>query len=80
MSVIWGILLQKSFGGDERNFLELLMCIAHSDVRDHIVSLKNDHGPSYRRYSASQPESRPEINICEIFDVVRFSTFATIWG
>jgi putative component of toxin-antitoxin plasmid stabilization module len=75
---LWQILLQKSFWGDERNFLELLMRIAHSDVRDHIVSLKNDHGPSYRRYSAAQPESRLKINICEIFDVVRFSTFATL--
>ena len=45
-SVHPSIVLQKSFGGDERNFLELLMRFVHGDVRDHIVSLKNDHGPS----------------------------------
>jgi hypothetical protein len=26
------------------------MCFASGDVRDHIVSHKNDHGPSYLRY------------------------------
>jgi hypothetical protein len=38
-------------------FLELLMRPAPRDVRDHIVSQKNDHGPSYWRYgiSAIQP-------------------------
>ena len=39
------ILLQKSFWGDERNFLEPLMRFARGDVRDHIVSSKIDHGP-----------------------------------
>ena len=33
---IWQILLQKSFWGDERKFLEPLMRFAHGDVRDHI--------------------------------------------
>ena len=80
MSAIGGILLQKSFGGDERNFLELLMHFVRSDVRDYIASQKNDHGPSYQRYRASQRQGRPKINICEIFSVVRFSTFATVSG
>jgi hypothetical protein len=40
------ILLQKSFRGGERKFLEPLMRIARSDARDHIVSSKIDHGPS----------------------------------
>ena len=45
----WGvrfasILLQKSFWGDERKFLEPLMRFTRSDVRDHIVSSKIDHG------------------------------------
>ena len=74
----WHIPLQKSFRGDERNFLELLMRFVHSDVRDHIVSLKNDHGTSYRRYRASQPQSRPKNQHLRDFDVVRFSTFATL--
>ena len=39
------ILLQKSFWGDERKFLEPLMRFTHGDVRDHIVSSKIDHGP-----------------------------------
>src|SRR6266446_9231444 len=33
----WQILLQKSFCGGERKFLELLMRFARGDVRDHIV-------------------------------------------
>jgi hypothetical protein len=47
------------------------------DVRGLIVSYKNDHGPSRRRYRALQRERRL-ICFCEIFGVVRFSTFATI--
>ena len=44
MSVLRGIVLQKSFWGDERNFLELLMRFTSGDVRDHIVSSKIDQG------------------------------------
>jgi len=50
----WQILLQKSFWGDERNFLGLLMRFACGDVRVLIVPYKNDHGPSHRRYRALQ--------------------------
>jgi hypothetical protein len=39
------ILLQKSFWGGERKFLEPLMRFARADVRDHIVSSEIDHGP-----------------------------------
>jgi hypothetical protein len=39
------ILLQKSFRGGERKFLEPLMHFTRGDVRDHIVSSKIDHGP-----------------------------------
>jgi hypothetical protein len=48
------ILLQKSFWGDERNFLGPLMRFVCGDVRDLIVSYKNDHGRSYQRYRALQ--------------------------
>jgi hypothetical protein len=72
------ILLQKSFEGDERNFPGPLMRFARRDVRDHIASQKNDHGASYPRYRALQRWSRPNINVCEISGVVRFSTFATL--
>ena len=48
------IVLQKSFLGDERNFLGPLMRFVCGDVRDLIVSHKNDHGPSHRRYRALQ--------------------------
>jgi hypothetical protein len=41
----WRILLQKSFRGGERKFLEPLMRLARGDVRDHIASSKIDHGP-----------------------------------
>src|SRR5271167_4194641 len=42
------ILLQKSFWGVERKFLEPLMRFTRGDVRDHIASSKIDHGPSWR--------------------------------
>jgi len=44
------MLSKKAFEGNKRNFLELLMRFVRSDVRDHIASQKNDHGPSYRHY------------------------------
>jgi hypothetical protein len=34
---LWQILLQKSFWGGERKFLEPLMRFTRGDVRDHIV-------------------------------------------
>jgi hypothetical protein len=40
------IVLKKSFWGDERKFLELLMRFTRGDVRDQIDSAKIDHGPS----------------------------------
>jgi len=40
------ILLQKSFWGGERKFLEPLVRFPRGDVRDHIVSSKIDHGDS----------------------------------
>jgi hypothetical protein len=54
------------------------MRFARGYMRDHIVSHKNDHGPSYRRYRALQRSRRLRINSREIFGVVRFSTFATV--
>jgi hypothetical protein len=72
------IVLKKSFWGDERKFLEPLMRFARGDVRDHIVSHKNDHGASYRRYGVLPWWSRLKINFCEIFGVVQFSTFAIL--
>jgi hypothetical protein len=41
----WQILLQKSFWGGERKFLEPLMRFTRGNVRDHIVSSKIDRGP-----------------------------------
>ena len=40
------ILLQKSFWGVERKFLEPLMRFTRGDVRDHIDPSEIDHGPS----------------------------------
>jgi hypothetical protein len=71
------MLSKKSFAGIHENFLKLLMRSMRGDVRDHIASRKNDHGLSYRHYKASQRRSSPKITICEIFGVVRFSTFST---
>jgi hypothetical protein len=39
------ILLQKSFWGGERKFLEPLMRFTRDDVRDHMVSSQINHGP-----------------------------------
>jgi hypothetical protein len=44
MSPVGQILLQKSFWGGERKFLEPLMRFTRGDVRDHIVSSKIDGG------------------------------------
>ena len=74
----WQILLKKSFGGGERNFPEPLMRFLRNDARDYITSPKNDHGASYRHYGASALRNRPKTDICEIFGVVRFSTFSTV--
>jgi hypothetical protein len=54
------------------------MRFARGDMRDHIVSHKNDHGASYERYGVLQWWSRLKISFCEIFGVVQFSTFATL--
>jgi hypothetical protein len=40
------ILLKKSFGGAERNFLGSLMRFMLGNVRDHITSQQNNHGAS----------------------------------
>src|SRR5881394_2014494 len=80
MSILRGIVLQKSFWGDDQKFSEPLMPFACGDMRDHIVSLKNDHGASPGRYGVSQWWNRLEISFCEIFGVVQFSTFATLSG
>jgi hypothetical protein len=54
------------------------MPFARGDMRDHIVSHKNDHGASYGRYAVLERWSRLKISFCEIFGVVQFSTFATL--
>jgi hypothetical protein len=54
------------------------MRFARGDIRDQFVSYKNDHGASCRRYGVLPRRSRLKITFCEIFDVARFSTFATL--
>ena len=58
--------VEKAFLSDEREFLEPLMRFARGDMRDHIVSHKNDHGASYRRYGALQWRSWLKITFCEV--------------
>ena len=48
------------------------------ELRDHIVSRKNDHWLSYRCYRALPRLKSPMRYICEIFGAARFSTFATL--
>jgi hypothetical protein len=45
MSVDSGIMLQKSFWGADRKFLEPLVRFMLGDVRDHIVSSKIAYAP-----------------------------------
>jgi hypothetical protein len=66
------IALKKSFWGDEQNFLGPLMLFARGDVRDHIVSHKNDQGASYGRYAVLQWWSRLKISFCAIFASFNF--------
>jgi hypothetical protein len=54
------------------------MRFARGDVRDHIVSYKNDHRPSYWPQRTLPQQQSLKIDFREIFGVVRFSTFATI--
>src|SRR6267142_4994345 len=67
MSAVEVIVLKKSFWGDERKFLEPLMRFARGGMRDHIVSHKNDHGASYRRYGVLPWRSRIKINFLRDF-------------
>ena len=56
------------------------MRFARGDMRDHNVSHTNDHGVLYWRYGALQWRSWLKITFYEIFEFVRFSTFATLSG
>jgi putative ABC transport system substrate-binding protein len=52
--------------------------IAELAAKDRLPTVfAHDHGPSYRHYGASQRRGSPKFTICEIFGVVRFSTFST---
>jgi hypothetical protein len=53
------------------------MHFALGDVRGHIISRKNDHGPAYRRYGPLQRQILIKIDFREILGIVRFSSFAT---
>jgi hypothetical protein len=58
--------VEKVFLGDDQNFSGPLMPFARADMRDHIVSPKNNHGASYGRYGVLRCWSRLEISFCEI--------------
>jgi hypothetical protein len=47
MSPIMADSVEKVFLGDDQNFLGRLMHFARGDMREHIVSHKNDHGAWY---------------------------------
>jgi hypothetical protein len=49
---VWQIVLQKSFWGNERNFVGPLMRFVYGDGRVLVVSYENHHGPSHRRCRA----------------------------
>jgi hypothetical protein len=67
----------------QRSFVEILerrdhRQAARGDVRDQIVSHKNDHRPSYRSWRALQQRSPLKIDFREILATARFPTFATV--
>ena len=67
----WQILLQKSFWGGERKFLEPLMQFARGDVRDHIVSSKNRSRTSVvalKRDAAGEVQRSAFARILGLFD------------
>jgi hypothetical protein len=70
-------------GGDERKFLEPLMRFTRSDVRDHTVSSKIDHGPPYgvekqRSGREVQRSLSRDFCGCSIFDFYnKIGTFRT---
>src|SRR6516164_9094177 len=70
------MLSKKLFGGNKKFSKAPDAFRAQRRGGPHRVSEKH-HGPSYRHYRASQRRGSPKITICEIFDVVRFSTFST---
>ena len=72
MAVACEILLQKSFWGGERKFLEPLMPFEHGDVRDHVVSSKIDHSPPMvalkKRRSSREVQKSPFARFLGLFD------------
>jgi hypothetical protein len=69
------MLSKKVFWGNKRNFPMRLMRFVRSDVGDHVASQKNDYGPSYWHYRASQRRGSPKITICEILASFDFRLF-----
>ena len=69
------IVLKKSFLTDGRIFLGALVRCSCGDVRDHIVSLRNDHRPPYLSYRVHQRRRPLKIDIREIFGIARFFDF-----
>ena len=74
MSAVEGIVLKKSFWGDDRNFLEPLMHFARVDAGDHIVSSKNRPWTSvvalksYAEAERSKDHLSRDFWGCSIFD------------
>jgi hypothetical protein len=54
------------------------MRFARGDVRDHVVSYKNHHRPSYQPQRTLRTQRCLTIDFREIFRDVRFSIFATV--
>jgi hypothetical protein len=61
------IVLQKSFLAGDGNFLDPLVRFARGDVRVHIGSHKNDHGPPYPSYRALQRRRRQKNRLSRDF-------------
>ena len=74
MSVSRGILLQKSFWGDKRNFLESLMRFTSGDVRGPYSFIQNRPGTSIvaLKSDTAAEESKDQLSRdyldCSIFD------------
>jgi hypothetical protein len=82
----WQILLQKSFWGEERKFLEPLMRFASGDLGDHIVPSKIDQDlptGAEKRRSSRKIQRSTFARFLGLFDfrlLQEYGTKRTCWG
>ena len=74
----WQILLQKSFWGVERKFLEPLMRFTRGDAKGPYRFFQNRPRTFLAALKSYGVAEKSKDQLCENLGVVRFSTFATV--